>query len=321
MAVMAEPEALRTHLLDQYGFRARTLFTFDQDVVLLRRDDGPNWVARVFPARRPGTAVAGDAEILSWLAAQGYPAERTADPDPVTALGDETVLVTEAVSVVPRVQRRAAIKDSGGIRGLGALLGKLHTLAGAGADAAPNRPGGAWHHLADGLPAAELDAARALVDRTMERAPTRDLAQIAHLADALDAADDCDGLPEAFIHPDFVLANVVATAEPGMVLVDWAGAGRGPRLWSLAFLLWAEGNKDLRRVDLALSGYRRHVELSGAELERLEAAIIARPLVFEAWSLHNHARPQGDTALRVREIWRLAHAIAERARQTLTGAG
>jgi hypothetical protein len=26
-----------------------------------------------------------------------------------------------------------------------------------------------------------------------------------------------------------------------MVLVDWAGAGRGPRAWSLAFLLYPEG--------------------------------------------------------------------------------
>ena len=132
------------------------------------------------------------------------------------------------------------------------------------------------------------------------------------LPDALDAADDCDGLPEAFTHPDFVLANVVASEERGMVLVDWAGAGRGPRLWSLAFLLWAEGNKDLRRVDLAMSGYARHVELSAAELKRVEATIVARPLVFEAWSLHNHARQRGDMAQRVREIWRLAHAIAER---------
>jgi aminoglycoside phosphotransferase (APT) family kinase protein len=34
----------------------------------------------------------------------------------------------------------------------------------------------------------------------------------------------------ALIHPDFVLANVVVSPDRGMALVDWAGAGRGPRM-------------------------------------------------------------------------------------------
>ena len=45
---MAEAEELLAHLAERYGFRAQTLFSFDQDVVLLRREDGPNWVVRVF---------------------------------------------------------------------------------------------------------------------------------------------------------------------------------------------------------------------------------------------------------------------------------
>jgi len=44
--------------------------------------------------------------------------------------------------------------------------------------------------------------------------------------------DDCRDLPQALIHPDFVLANVIASPDRGMVLVDWAGVGRGPRLGS-----------------------------------------------------------------------------------------
>jgi predicted enzyme related to lactoylglutathione lyase len=76
--------------------------------------------------------------------------------------------------------------------------------------------------------------------------------------------------------PGGVLANVVAT-DDGMVLVDWAGAGRGPRAWSLAFLLYAEGASELRRVDVVLGGYRRHVTLSPAELGRLAGLILVRP--------------------------------------------
>jgi hypothetical protein len=41
-------------------------------------------------------------------------------------------------------------------------------------------------------------------------------------------------------------------------------------MWSLAFLLCAEGAKDLRRVDVVLAGYRRHVTLE-EELDRLAA--------------------------------------------------
>ncbi len=312
MGSMAEPEALRTHLVERYGFHAHTLFTFDQDVVLLRRDDGPNWVARVFPPRRRLAAVQGEAAILRWLEARDYPAERCADPEPVSRLGEETVLVTEAVAAVPRTQRRAAIKDAGGIRGLGALLAKLHTLPAAERDGALSRPGGAWHHMADGDPAAELAVARDWLDQAQEQAATRDLVHFGRLGEALDAADACTGLPEALIHPDFVLANVVASPEPGMVLVDWAGAGRGPRLWSLAFLLWAEGAKDLRRVDLAFSGYRRQVQLEDAELERLEATIPARALVFDIWRLHHHAGSAGGAAANAAKTRDLARLIAAR---------
>ena len=90
---------------------------------------------------------------------------------------------------------------------------------------------------------------------------------------ALDAAE---GLPEGLIHPDFVLANVVATPG-GMVLVDWAGAGRGPRLWSLAFLLYAEAAKEPRRAGAVLLGYREHVTLEAVELDRLGAVARTRP--------------------------------------------
>jgi Ser/Thr protein kinase RdoA (MazF antagonist) len=86
------------------------------------------------------------------------------------------------------------------------------------------------------------------------------------------------------IHPDFVLANVVATPG-GMVLVDWAGAGRGPRLWSLAFLLYVEAAKDPRRAGAVLLGYREHVTLEPEELDRLAAVAQARPLILGAWSV------------------------------------
>jgi Ser/Thr protein kinase RdoA (MazF antagonist) len=134
------------------------------------------------------------------------------------------------------------------------------------------------------------------------------------LEDALASLDDGCGLPQAFIHPDFVLANVVAAEDGTMVLVDWAGAGRGPRLWSLAFLLWVEGAKDLRRVDLAMAGYRRAVTLTEAELSALPAMLPARALVFDIWRLAHRSWTAGDAAASWPERRELAERIAERVR-------
>ena len=314
-----EPEALRSHLAERYGFRAHTLYTLDQDVILLRRDDGPSWVARVFGPGRAAAAVEGDAAVLRWLATHRYPAERCAHDEPVSALGDSTVLVTEAVGWVPRSDRRTAIKDAGGIRGLGELLGRLHTLPLPAGPAL--RPGGAWHHIAEGSPADELSEAADWLDAAEAEAPARELAHFGELADTLSVADPCEGLPAAMTHPDFVLANVVATREPAMVLVDWAGSGYGPRLWSLAFLLWAEGSKDLRRVDLALAGYTRRVTLEPEELDRLAAAITARPLVLDIWRLRNRGLGAAEAVRRVTENAEFARAIAARVRAGIQSTG
>src|ERR1700733_2264517 len=275
-------ERLRLHLEARYGIDVTAMTDLDVGVWRVGRADGPDWVARWFPARRPAEAVAGDATILRYVAAHDFPAERCAAAEPASALDGRAVLVTTWAEPVPRQQRRAAIRAAGGLGRLGALLGRLHALPpGPGALA---RPGGGWHHLADGRPDAEVAAAaRMLADAAGIIADDQQAAYQALCAE-IGALDTGDGLPEALTHPDFVLANVIATQD-GMVLVDWAGAGRGPRLWSLAFLLYAEGVKDQRRADVVLVGYRRHVTLTGAELDRLAGVIQARPLVLAAWAV------------------------------------
>lgn len=312
---MADVEELRAHLADRYGIRVSAMLTLDQDVILMRRSDGPNWVARVFPPGRPLAEVDGDAEILRWLQSVDYPAERCACEQPVSEFEGRPVLVTEAVSGVPLVDRRKAIKDAGGITGLGELLAVLVSLAVPGG--APSRPGGAWHHLATGGPMAELEAAAELLEAAEERAAARELGFFSTIAEELDALDDGAGLPQGFIHPDFVLRNVVATAAPGMVLVDWAGAGVGPRLWALAFLLWAEASKDPRRAALALRGFRRQVELEPEELTRLAAVMRARPLVFDIWRLHAGAMPASAVAANALENRGLSEQLAQRVAERL----
>ena len=132
---------------------------------------------------------------------------------------------------------------------------------------------------------------------------------------ALDAAE---GLPEALLHPDFVLANVVAT--PGeMVLVDWAGAGRGPRLWSLAFLLYAEAAKEPRRAGAVLRGYFEYVTLEAEELNRLRAVACARPLVLRAWSVCMGRVSPTDAMTAAAQTKALTEMIATRVRAAVTG--
>ena len=111
----------------------------------------------------------------------------------------------------------------------------------------------------------------------MYRAEHRQLYEL--IAELLPEGDDAKGLPEAFIHPDPVRNNVVI-APGGPVLVDWTGAGTGPRLASLAGLLHSAGP---RHAAAALAGYREHVDLTPGELDRLEGVLWIRILWLSAW--------------------------------------
>lgn len=117
------------------------------------------------------------------------------------------------------------------------------------------------------------------------------------------------------MHPDFVPANAIATPDERLVIVDWTGAGRGPRLWSLGFLLFAVGSRSPRLIDLVVSRYRRHVKLEPEELTRLEGAIRARPLMLECWSFCAGRRELGDALERVSDANVVAARIADHARR------
>jgi Ser/Thr protein kinase RdoA (MazF antagonist) len=318
-------ERLRTHLQTRYGITVEAMTELDLGVWRVGRRDGPDWVARWFPARRAAGAVAGDAAILRYLAAHEFPAERCAAGDPVSVLDGRPVLVTEWACPVPREQRRDAIRAAGGLRAVGTLLGRLHTLdiapEASGADSgdgAVARPGGAWHHLADGLPSAEVAAASRMLAESAPVIPDSERAAFDALRVEVAALDAADGLPQGLIHPDFVLANVVA-APGGMVLVDWAGAGRGPRLWSLAFLLYAEAAKEPRRAGAVLLGYREHVTLEAEELDRLGSVAQTRPLILRAWSVCMGRITPTEAMTAASQTKDLAGMIATRVRAAVTG--
>ncbi len=310
LAVRRGVPQLAAHLSDTYTTEVTEIAQLDLGVYRVDRADGPSWVARLFPDVRPRALVDGDAEILRWLAEVDYPAERLAVPEPVSVLEDQPLLVTEYVTPVPPYERRTAIAAAGGLRVLGWLLGRLHTLEGA-----PRRAGGAWHHLADGDPRAELGVLQALVAEAAASVPARGHRHYDAVRAAVEGLDAGEGLATTFTHPDFVMANVVAPGDGTMVLVDWSGAGRAPRMCSLGFLLWSVGfGGDLARVDRTVDGYRRHLTPEPEELARLEALVVARPVVFEAWGFAMGRKPLAEAAGGLPAIRERAAAIAARAR-------
>jgi Ser/Thr protein kinase RdoA (MazF antagonist) len=98
------------------------------------------------------------------------------------------------------------------------------------------------------------------------------------------------------------------------VVVDWTGAGRAARVWPLAFFLFAEGAKNLARVDLVVAGYRRNVTLGPEELDRLSALARVRPTTLAVWSFCQGRQSIAETLAEVVEVAELAEIVGTRAR-------
>lgn len=266
---------LAGHLESEYGVTVSRTRELDLGVHRVDLDGGRSWVARIFPASRDVTAVAQDARLLTWLAEQHFPAERCAAAQPVSVHDGQGVLVTEFAG------GRALPARPESFELLGRLLGRLHCLPAGGP--ASERPGGAWHHLLpEGSPEQELPALMALLHDARHRAGADDAERYDTLLAAVQDADSCADLPHALVHPDPVPANAIRQDTGDPVVIDWSGAGWGPRVVSLGCLLWAAPDK--RSVSAAVSGYLESVAIEPAEVDRLAAAMRLRPLVLACWA-------------------------------------
>ncbi len=279
-----EHAELKAHLEARYGIRITSMagiaFPSWRErpcTLLVKRTDGPPWVARVFssPADKI-SRVEGDADILRFLAVHDFPAERLAHDEPVSVLDGSGVIVTEFVEGHPTADGR--VEEPAVQYELASLLGRLHTLPAAGGAVA--RDGGSYEHDGGfflGRPKQDLAAAmRALVSVEDAVAP-EGRENFEWLRDQVENADDAEGLPEAITHGNY--HAWAAVGKPGnIVIVGWAGAGRGPRLPALAWLLRtaAEGGAD--QIDAVVRGYREHVQLIDEELDRLAGVTNIKPL-------------------------------------------
>ena len=273
-------DRLLVHLRDRYGVDATTatkLSVHKTYVFRIDRNDGSPWIARAFPPARPRTGVEGDAAILRFLEQHGYPAERLAVDDAVSDFEGSAVLVTRFVEggQLPDGTAKFAM--------MGELLGRLHALP---IDDSVSRPGGASGEdpRHEGAPRQDLLAALAFLDAVDTKVPAAERERFERLRAKVRSADDGAGLPEALLHGNLLHApDHAVLSEEGAVAINWKAAGRGPRLADFAYLIWGTGawnprRPDQERIDAAVSAYRRHVEPTDDELDRLEAVMFIRTL-------------------------------------------
>ena len=274
------PERLLAHLRDRYGVdavAATKLSVHKTYVFRIDRGDGDPWVARAFPPARPRSGVEGDAAILRFLERRDYPAERLAVDDAVSDFDGSAVLVTRFVEggQLPDGPEKFAM--------MGELLGRLHALP---YDDSVSRSGGASGEdpSREGAPRQDLQAALAFLDAVDTKLADVDREPFERLRHEVRSADDGDGLPEALLHGNLLHApDHAILSERGAVAINWKASGRGPRLADFAYLIWGTGSWNPRRpnperIDAAVNAYRRHIEPTDDELDRLEAVMYVRTL-------------------------------------------
>ena len=273
-------------------------------------------VVRVFPAARPIARVRGDIAVLGHAVAAGVPAEQ-----PLAALE----LDGRGVAVTGYVAGRPAERSADELRQLGEIAGRLSALAPVTGDEFLGRRAGS-------RPVDDLSYARADLDRVRAAVPPAAQHQFEALELAVATARDASDLPHALVHPDFLVSNAIRDRDGRVAVIDWEGAGVGPRLLPLCVLLFnavvqcveqpcperAPCRLELDRIAPIVDGLVRHCEVDAGELDGLADLIRVRPLAI---AVRRFAR--AVEAGRLDQAWGWwshhaeADAVAERARSEL----
>ena len=186
---------------------------------------------------------------------------------------------------------------------MGELLGRLHALP---YDDSVSRPGGASGEdpSREGTPRQDLLAALSFLDAVDTKVAAAERERFEQLRDQVRSADDGHGLPEGLLHGNLLHApDHAVLSEQGPVAINWKASGRGPRLADFAYLIWGTGSWNPRRpnqerIDAAVNAYRRHVEPTDDELDRLEAVMYIRTLYLACFG-YRRALTNGSDIQRV----------------------
>ncbi|HWD77944.1 MAG TPA: hypothetical protein VG497_03660 [Kribbella sp.] len=133
----------------------------------------------------------------------------------------------------------------------------------------------------------------AFLDAVDTKVGAADRERFGTLLDQVRSADDGEGLPEGLLHGNLLHApDHAILGKNGPLAINWKASGRGPRIADLAFLLWGTGNwaptrsTNVERVEAVVAAYRKHVELTDEELDRLEGVMYIRPLYLVCFGYH-----------------------------------
>jgi Ser/Thr protein kinase RdoA (MazF antagonist) len=284
-------DGLPAHLQRTYGIEVTEITQLSPHgagVFRVDRADGPSWVARLFhDGGRPLESILGDVEMLRHLERHGFPAERVAHDEPLSRHGNDHVLVTVHAPGKAGAHHEHA-------QAIAEMLGRLHGLPpGSGRVL---RDGGAFGHdkANEGKPSMDVRAAVAFLDSVAHRIAPEGRPVLDVLRTELEGTDTGDGLPEALTTLNVTDRDVIVGKDSSLTFVDWKPAGQGPRIVSLAWLLYGAMQRghpmyphpdqiDLDLVRRTVQGYAREITPTVEELNRLRNIIRLHQLYMAAW--------------------------------------
>lgn len=245
---------------------------------------GGYWILRVGDDSSKA-AITELARLLMFFEQKGYPAERlvlTTAQTAIVAINDWHLLMTTFLIGAPLECTPASLSL------LGSVVGQLHALQPSLTYVPPQ---------AEMLPPGEIAFARQQLTAIASLVPHQYVAQYELLEKALLSIDYGINLPTTLIHNDCHPGNALVTAPGQVTLFDWEGAGMGPAVLDVGFLLlncdgkapWdplpaASFHPDAERIRAVIEGYCQYHQLTFDELEYLPTAVRFRSLVFGACS-------------------------------------
>jgi Ser/Thr protein kinase RdoA (MazF antagonist) len=251
--------------------------SWEGNVYRVARGNGCDWVLRVLDPE----GAARDIATLGFLEDHRYPAPRlirTASGGAMTTLGKRVLLVTGFV------EGSHADLSPATLRLLGERLGELHALDWKSCRDPPR---------AEMLPEADMETALSWLRPLEPLRSSRLAVTYNRLLEAIDGIAPTGHLPLALIHNDAHPGNALIAADGSALFIDWHGAGVGPPVVDLGFLLISSeiGAFNLPippnpgRIEAIVDGYASRRLPAPQELDWLADAMRFRGLLYGAGHL------------------------------------
>jgi Ser/Thr protein kinase RdoA (MazF antagonist) len=299
--------------LEGYGLRPLAGGVTDHTYAL-EHAGAETFVLRV---ERPEVAdIPSHEQVLLFLEECSYPAPRVIRPldgSPVTEHHGCNLVLT---SFVDGVLVETGANTPAGLYEMGRAIGRLHALS----------PLDAGLPMAECMPETRVARAEGRLATIAHQVPVewqdrfdgmlRSLAEIPSFAD----------LPACLIHNDCHPGNAVCRADGEVILIDWDGAGLGPAVLDLGFLLITADTytpdvptlgTSNARVNAIVDGYCGYRLPDQAELEQLADAIRFRVTIINA-AVFTELVKRGEFSELSTSWWdgcAEAHELANRARR------